>query len=581
MMRFPMACALLLGVPVAAFANTYTVGSGTGCTHASLQAAVAAAAINPGSDEIRLTMPASGFTAQAVVIDGQVLRVVGGFTSCLAATPTGRTRLDGSGAPAAAVISVVGRKSVDVSLERLELFGGDNTAGSGGGLYVGTTGLVSLKEMLVAGNVARVGGGIGVEGPAGDRKTRLRIGDGVVVRANRADSGGGIHVLQAALEMDGLRTSVQGNDAAYSDSGRGGGIALVGTSPTLAASADIGSGGDERIGSIVGNTAGRGGGLYVEGHAWARLYTSDIKRPVRVEWNKAWHFGGGIYAQGAPAMVEVWDGWLRNNHAETGGGALLAEDGAVMKLRSARDGSAPVAAVPCWGVQPCTRITDNESMNGTIPKTSAVVMVINRDAAVTSHVEIDAAQLSGNTGASLFGDNCEVVTPWEECAAPKVIALTNSLIAPNVDTPTVVSIYNYTWFTCVSCTIADIHGIVTPEASPGLIETNGVLTLAGTIVWEPLRPLLGVQVPAAIQARDLILHDLGGFPAQPDIRNLDPRFLGAGDYHLDPSSPALDGAVPPPTTFLDLEGAPRVTDLPWVVDFTGPVDLGAYERVGP
>ena len=67
--------------------------------------------------------------------------------------------------------------------------------------------------------------------------------------------------------------------------------------PTLAASADIGSGGDQRIGSIVGNTAGRGGGLYVEGHAWARLYTSDIKRPVRVEWNKAWHFGGGIYAR--------------------------------------------------------------------------------------------------------------------------------------------------------------------------------------------------------------------------------------------------------------------------------------------
>lgn len=576
----------LLGAPVLAHASLYTVGSGVGCSHSTLQGAVDAAALHAGADEIHLTMPVGGFTAQAVTIESQPLVVIGGFANCNATVPTGHTRLSGAGAPSAAVVSVVGRRAAaNVRLERLELVDGDNTAGSGGGLHFATSGVVAIANSLIAGNDANAGGGIGVEGPAGAAKTRLRIGDNVVVRDNRAFYGGGIHVFQAALEIEGMRTGVRGNTAVYSggDSGRGGGIAVIGTSAALSASADIGSGGDERVGNLVGNVARRGAGLYVDGHASARLFMTDLKRAPRVEWNVAQEYGGGIYAHRAPATVEVWDGAIGHNHAEFGGGALYAEDGAVMKIRSARDGSAPATAVPCLGARPCSRIFGNESMNGAIPKTAAVVLVMNRERDSDSHVEIDAAAISDNVGASLFGDNCEVDTPAADCSAPMTIALTNSLVAPNADAGTVATIRRGARFMCAWCTVADVHGSLTPEASQGLFETNGLLQLHGTIVWEPLRNLLGTQGPAALLVHDVIVHDAGALPSRPDIRSDDPLFAApaAGDYRLSPSSPALDSAPAPPTAWLDLDGAARVTDLPGVIDLAGPTDLGAYERDGP
>ncbi len=572
----------LLGAPVLVQADVYTVGTGAGCTHANVQGAVDAAALHAGADEIRLTMPVGGFVAQAVVIGDQSLRVTGGFGSCSASTPIGYTRLSGIGAPAAAVVSVVGRRgSSDVQLERLELVGGDNTAGSGGGLRFATTGVVSITSSYIAENNAARGGGIGIEGPAGAAGTRLRIGDGVVVRDNRAQSGGGIHVFQAALEIDGLRTSVRDNRAVYAggSSGRGGGIAVIGTSEALAASIDIGSGGDDHAGNVVSNFARRGAGLYVEGHVSARLFTTDVKRPLRVERNDASEYGGGIYAHRAPAMVEVWDGVFGYNHAAFGGAALFAADGAVMKIRSSRDGSAPAHAIACAATGPCSHIVGNNSVNGPVPKTGAAVLVMNRDFDASSHVEIDATWIRNNVGASLFGDNCEVGTNPQDCFGPMTIALTNSLVAPNVDVSAVTTIRRYGLFTCVFCTIADIHGPATSEVLPWLFDTNGILQLHGTIVWEPLRSLLGVGNPAALLVRDVIVSDASALPVQPDIRTVDPLFVApaAADYHLSQQSPALDSAPPPPVTWLDLDGAARVRDLPWLPDRSGAADLGAYE----
>ena len=58
--------AVLIALPVIGRAATYAVGVGAGCTHATLQAAVAAAAANPGAHTIRLTRSVSHTLTPAV-----------------------------------------------------------------------------------------------------------------------------------------------------------------------------------------------------------------------------------------------------------------------------------------------------------------------------------------------------------------------------------------------------------------------------------------------------------------------------------------------------------------------------------
>ena len=62
-------CALLgglLGQPAAA--DTYWVGSGAGCTHATIQAAVNAAVASVEADEIRISQ-SQAYTQQQILID--------------------------------------------------------------------------------------------------------------------------------------------------------------------------------------------------------------------------------------------------------------------------------------------------------------------------------------------------------------------------------------------------------------------------------------------------------------------------------------------------------------------------------
>ena len=61
----------------------------------------------------------------------------------------------------------------------------------------------------------------------------------------------------------------------------------------------------------------------------------------------------------------------------------------------------------------------------------------------------------------------------------------------------------------------------------------------------------------------------------------DPKFVNsdADDFHLQPTSPALDFApISTPDQPLDLDGLPRNQNLSTVTDRFGPRDLGAYER---
>ena len=74
-------------------AETFRVGIGTGCTHLTVEAAVAAAAANgSGFDEIYIAY-ATQTLGSFVEVDSHSVALVGGFSSCTAVSPTGQTTL--------------------------------------------------------------------------------------------------------------------------------------------------------------------------------------------------------------------------------------------------------------------------------------------------------------------------------------------------------------------------------------------------------------------------------------------------------------------------------------------------------
>jgi hypothetical protein len=579
LLRYKFVAALLsAATPLVAVANIYTVGPGggfVGCNFATVQAAVNAAAANPGPDEIHVAMGSSGYTNQAVVVTAQDLSIFGGYLDCQAPAATGHSRLSGSGGAAAPVVKIQSTDGtpVQITLDGLDLVDGDNAGGNGGGLRVQSLGEVHLSNMIIANNRASYGAGISVEGPFGDAMTKMYVNDNVQIEDNTTggggSSGGGIDVYQAYLSLGGVNTVVRRN-AVFGD---GGGIRVRGTAPDRAASADIRSGGQGGDGIIAQNSATfYGGGIEAADFSNVRLYTTDAARPVSVSHNSA-DFGGAIHAISSTARVTIWEGLVTANVGSQGAGAFAAEDGARIAMSPALFSGAPAGTVACPATDRCNKLSDNIATgNG-----GAGATVRNSVAGVQSVVFLDSAIISGNAGFSLFAGGCVTPTQPANCGSPASIFVGNSRVGPNFDAQRIMYNIYKAEFGCYLCTIAsNSNGASTAP----LFDTRGALELSRSIVWEPGRDVIGAHVPASVFAADLLLHDATDFPLQADIRVGDPRFIaqGAGDFRLAANSPALDSTSTVDAPEQDLDGRARVVDQAGIPDHGGPMDLGAYER---
>jgi hypothetical protein len=568
-------------VPFGAFANVYTVGPGggfVGCTHATVQAAVNAAAAHAGPDEIRISMGSGGYTNQAIVIDAQDVTLMGGFTSCDPFAPTGRTRLSGAGGVNAPVLKIQSTTGVPVhvDIDRLELVDGDNLAqlSAGGGLGISARGEVRVTNTRIANNRAWSGAGISIVGDLGDTATRLIVGDNVQIEDNTGvafgNNGGGIDVYQAYLRLGGVDTVVRRNTV----DGAGAGLMIRGTAADRAASVDITSGGQGNDGILSHNTAtSMGGGLFVGDYATVRAFTTDSARPVIVAHNRSvGSYGGAVYARSATARVTFWESVVSENRAQQGGGAFIAEDGARIAMYSGRSAGAPAGTVACPSNDPCNVVYGHTS---DFPD-GVVALVRNADPAAESSFEIDSGVIAGNVGSNLFSDRCGTPGQPELCGRPASVYLSNTLVAPNFDAGSVLAVRYGADFGCDLCTIAS-NGVGSTQP---LFDTNGRLALTRSIVSQPGLDVIGGQVPSSLVAIALLLHDASDFPVRPDIRVGDPRFLaqGAGDFRVAANSPALDSAGVADAPTLDLDGVTRVIDQPGVPNRLGPMDLGAYER---
>lgn len=579
------AVAALLCIAGGAHAATYTVGSDFACTHATVQAAVTAAANAVGDDVIRIARNQS-YTAQAIVVpmgsSGSMtaIELAGGFDDCGDSSPSGATLLSGLGGDETPVLTLRGGRNV--VLRNLSLIRGDAsmTDGRGGGIRFDGSGQVELHGVVVSQNRAAFGGGIDFQ--ASSLGASLRLGAGTQIVGNTAQvSGGGIRISGAAtVTADGIDSFVINNEALGVDAGTGvptggfGGGVLV-EAPALAS---LRFDGDTNAGGVSNNQARYGGGLAVRNlrgggsNAAVRVAAPDT---LRIAGNSAVVAGGGVWVDGAStdgsgSDIELClsNVLLQGNSAPAGAaihagavGTSAGGDPSRARLYINRNctlalpGSLPPASPPCALAGSCNRIAAHTGNPASLVRlgpgasldAQRIAFAANQvqrlvDAEAAGVVAVNTCLATGNTlGASLL-----------RVRAPQGQA------------------------TLAECTLADntIGGTYQLEFPDG-----GALALRNSILWHPGKLLvspagggagLGAQVIATLSNDRTTLPDAVGFIDGPPAFN-DPSMA---DYRPRPASPAVDAAAP--AGGADLVFKPRDQRILPAASTTR--DIGAYER---
>lgn len=144
----------------------------------------------------------------------------------------------------------------------------------------------------------------------------------------------------------------------------------------------------------------------------------------------------------------------------------------------------------------------------------------------------------------------------------------NTLIAGNSSSDAAIAVDSFPGLNLLNCT-------VTGNTGGGIqLSDKSTLRLQNTILYNPNHTeyqALTNDVAFTSNGGNLIGDgSLDGLILPTDKQNLDPLFVGAGDFHLTAGSPCVDaGNNDGVTATLDLDGLPRIQGLR--------VDMGAYE----
>lgn len=215
---------------------------------------------------------------------------------------------------------------------------GNTAALSGGGLYfrptqeTATSAQLSLTNLVVTGNTAGSGGGIGAgSGSVGIVAGTLNIMGGEISN-NFASSGGGVYARVANLTVNG--TTISGNRAGNN----GGGIAgPANTNPgaqlNLLGATFVDN--EAGVGSSLGGPRGDGGGVWIG----PGISLTSINH-TRFVGNSAIQ-GGAIFRNNfaAQSSLLVADSVITGNSATNRGGGLYNQGGVVSVMRSQFNGN--------------------------------------------------------------------------------------------------------------------------------------------------------------------------------------------------------------------------------------------------
>jgi predicted outer membrane repeat protein len=561
--------------PVSAFA-IFTVGGDAACQFTSIQAAVSAAAANPGEDYVWIARNQT-YTGQHIVVQDQDVLIEGGFVDCNDFDiDTELTTVSGSGNGGAAVFAI--RGTSNVLLTNLLIRGADRS-GDGGGIDFAGPGNLTLQQSTVSLNTAGYGGGINFRGTGGP--ATLVIGHDTLVLNNTATtSGGGIRIEgNARLQLSAPNTLIAYNHAL---NGYGGGVEVIGP-----AFGSIGSPGYNGGAVIQFNDAQRGGGVSVNAgpnpgdFAYLHLFTTDPQHPVQVTNNIASLTGGGIYVQpnssfdisgfhpiGAAVCAQQFR--IDDNIAQ--GGAAIHSDtesfnggfddiGGSTFLYTDIDGCSAIpnspAAVACATGVECNTMDRNVNEDGTGQPTQGATILAQKK----SFLRIYGLRMRDNVGAHalhLFDTDAD---------------MRNALVVNNA--------YSADLF------LVDTDGdnglvvrgttIANNVIGGSVLRTGNDSQIGNAIISQPGVPAYSGDGFPQSSFDYIVASNTAGLPVRSDISQANAVFVDVDvrNYHLALGSPGMDFA--PAAGSFDLDGNPRDVDLAAVPNAFGPRDIGAFE----
>jgi len=565
----------LLALSAGAAATTFRVGGGsTGCTHGTLQAAIAAAEQSPGRDVIRVTRSLSYLQQAVSITTSQELEITGGYLNCESINNDGlNTVINGSGGAQEPVFRITGNTGSILTLRYLTITGGDEDgAGSGGGIFWRGNGLLAVEDIDIINNIGGFGGGIAAIGTG--TAALLVVGPRTFVRFNTARlNGGGLYLESMETEISSPNTWITGNEAqgvpvsGGFSGGFGGG--LHARSADHASVTFIGSPGFGSAGVISGNRARFGGGIGVEGgedtdqQADIRLFSTNAANLTRIEDNDASVAGGGIHADVhfsfsnlANSRVFVYNATISDNRAPDGAAIYLGADSTSLgnEFGAGLFFNAPPGAffppLPLGGV-PCPQNAECGRISGNVSPPSGRVIAGETDTGVTLY----RASLTGNQGSELIRLN--------------TASIYDSVIAANESSARLIHVERLTLLgtTVTDNAVGGSHVLSSGE--------NG--TIRNSIIWQPGD--LAYTFSGTRDVSDILTHDIGSFGGSSGTRlsGSSPRFVdpARGDYSLRAASPAVDFA--PLAGGNDFFGQPRDRAMPIVPDRFGIRDVGAFE----
>lgn len=564
----PVLVALLLAGAsgTGAHAAIYTVGSGSGCTHGTIQSAINAANSSAGADTVRLTRSLTYEPEANTISTGQELTVEGGYATCTQATPdTTRTIVSGVGGAHAPVFTINAPTGALIHLRMLTISGGDvDGGGNGGGILFTGDGVVEIADSLITQNTAGYGGGIYVKGNGSN--TELVIGANVVISSNIARyNGGGVFAQGVEMSMTDAGSSILLNEAVGTGGtgGYGGGVYVYATDrPSYAY---IGSGAP-LFGPIYGNDAVYGGGVAIASAgsdtAELHLFTTDPTRQAYIGFNAASAKGGAIHVGNAHSAARLWNAVIDNNDAPDGAAAYMAS-GSGFYVNFA---GLPAGAAGCTVGADCGRISNN---------------VANADANPGAIVrgESGAAIQFGNPPTTSLPDPRGGVIIRDNVAGSVIDGagatnINRSLIIDNTTGSDVVKQSG----NALNLYDSTIAGNAIGGGSAILRSVDSAIGIQRAILWQPGSTSWSHSGGALTIANTDASENAslgGGFAAF----TFDPLFIDPahGDYGLRAGSGAIDFASAGLNQDRDAFGRPRNVDLP-NADNPGTRDIGALER---
>ncbi|MEO7325929.1 MAG: hypothetical protein ABIW82_13985 [Dokdonella sp.] len=559
--RFSIAAGLCLAQSAQAF-DVYTVGGDASCQFAFIQDAIDAAAAHPGEDYVFVASNRT-YAQQHLRVTGQDVDIIGGFRDCSDFDPAlDQTTI--SGRSGNSVFEIEG--SSHVYLGNLVITGGVlDSSHSGGGIYFGGAGALTLQTSWVFNNQAGYGGGIDVS-PSGPTTLNLV---GSTVSANTAlVSGGGIRVegqttLTATHTPSQYNTYIAQNAAlGQGDIGYGGGIEVLGPAvANFSAVLDL-------------NSAPYGAGIAAlateHGAAYVNLFTTDPAAPVTVYGNHAAQTGGGIFLKphagsSSTAKLCARDFAIDANSAIDGVALYADEDsghGSIAFFNAAVCDSPP-GAVACAAGTACNEINDNVGSNG------AALVVESGGALSANHF---SARRNNAVDLILF------VADTANGAGGDYVHLSNCLLVDNVSLSYLIEGFGAASGTQISLDNCTVAGNQLGTIYAAIRADVNFVAVNNSILYQPNhRTLFFTGSAGDLTAQYILSNDNVAFQGHTGFVNGGPGFVDAanGDYHQKRNSQGVDFA--PAIAGSDLDGNPRTLDLVDTPNRFGPMDLGAYE----